>query len=390
MAELFAINDFYSLYKGNQTLVMFLIMIVAFYPLLYITKRVVTPSVNKIAKKRNDQYEKILDTHHFTSRLVHLFVAFYLMFWGNVFDEIDLITDKVVVIKDMMITIYLIFAISTFLLALLGIGADVYKTKSVSRRFPIGLHTQIIKMAVVVCAMLTAFSLIMGISIASLFTSLGAAAALLTFVFKDTVLGLTASIQLTFQDIIRVGDWITMPSYNADGDIEKITISVVTIRNFNKTITTVPTAAFLTNGITNWRAMFESGGRRIKRSISLDMDAIKICDQKTLDKFSKMSYIKELAKSEAPIFDSKNSTANITIFRKYIEQYLKANKNIHKEGFTFMVRQLEPTSYGVPLEIYAFTKDTKWVNHEAIQADIFDHILGIMPEFGLRAFQAVA
>jgi miniconductance mechanosensitive channel len=311
------------------------------------------------------------------------------MFWGDVFDKSDLMSSVVVRIKDVGITIYLIFAISTFLLALLNIAADIYKTKAVSKRVPIGLHTQIVKIVIVICAILTTFSLVMGVSISSLFTSIGAAAALLTFVFKDTVLGLMASIQLTFQDIIKVGDWVTLPSYNADGDIEKITITVVTIRNFDKTFTTVPTYAFLTTGVRNWRAMFQAGGRRIKRAISLDMDTIKICDQKVLNKFSKMPCMKELVKSDPAIFDGKNSIANITMFRKYIEQYLKVHKDIHNDGFSSMVRQLAPTPNGVPIEIYVFTKETRWANHEAIQADIFDHLLGIMPEFELRAFQTV-
>jgi miniconductance mechanosensitive channel len=389
MEELFAINDFYSLYEGHQTLVMFFVMIIAFYPLLLITKRVVSPSVNKVAKSRDANYEEILNKHHLTARLVHLFISFYLMFWGDVFDKSDLMSSVVVRIKDVGITIYLIFAISTFLLALLNIAADIYKTKAVSKRVPIGLHTQIVKIVIVICAILTTFSLVMGVSISSLFTSIGAAAALLTFVFKDTVLGLMASIQLTFQDIIKVGDWVTLPSYNADGDIEKITITVVTIRNFDKTFTTVPTYAFLTTGVRNWRAMFQAGGRRIKRAISLDMDTIKICDQKVLNKFSKMPCMKELVKSDPAIFDGKNSIANITMFRKYIEQYLKVHKDIHNDGFSSMVRQLAPTPNGVPIEIYVFTKETRWANHEAIQADIFDHLLGIMPEFELRAFQTV-
>lgn len=388
MEELFAIKDVYSLYEGNQMLVMIGIMIIAFYPLLFITKRVVSPSVNKIAKLKGENYEEILAKHRLTTRLAHLFVALYLMFWGDVFHKSELMSEAVIRAKDLVITVYLIFAISTFLLALINIGSDMYKTKAISHRVPIGLHTQIIKIFIVICAMLTTVSTVLGVSISSLFTSIGAAAALLTFVFKDTVLGLMASIQLTFQDIIKVGDWVTLPSYNADGDIEKITITVVVIRNFDKTYTTVPTYAFLTTGVKNWRAMFQAGGRRIKRAISLDMDTVKICAQKDLNKFKKMPYMHDLAEEKPELFDAKNSVANITMFRKYVEQYLKANEQIHKEGFTFLVRQLDPTENGIPLQLYIFTKDTKWVNHEGIQADIFDHLLGIMSEFELKAFQS--
>lgn len=389
MEELFALKDVYSLYKGNQLLVLIGIMIVAFYPLLFVTKRLIFPSVNKIAKLKGNNYEEIIDKHRLTSKLVHLFIALYLMFWGDVFGKSKLVSEAILRGKDFVITIYLIFAIATFFLALVNIGADIYKTKKVSHRVPIGLHTQIIKTVVIACAILTAISAVLGISISALFTSLGAAAALLTFVFKDSVLGLMASLQLTFQDIIRVGDWVTLPSYNADGNIEKITITVVVIRNFDKTYTTVPIYAFLTTGVKNWRAMFQSGGRRIRRSITIDIDTVKICDQKALNKLKKMPYMHSLAKTKPELFDAKNSIANITMFRKYIDQYLRANDNIHQGGdFTFLVRQLDPTEHGVPIQLYIFTKDTKWASHEEIQSDIFDHLFGIIHEFELKVFQA--
>lgn len=389
MEELFALKDVYSLQEGNQLLVLIGIMIVAFYPLLFITKRLIFPGVNKIAKLKGNNYEKIVDKHRLTSRLIHLFIALYLMFWGDVFGKSKLVSEVVLRGKDFIITIYLIFAIAMFFIAVVNIGADIYKTKEVSHRVPIGLHTQIIKTFVIACAILTAISTVLGISISALFTSIGAAAALLTFVFKDSVLGLMASLQLTFQDIIRVGDWVTLPSYNADGNIEKITITVVVIRNFDKTYTTVPIYAFLTSGVKNWRAMFQSGGRRIRRSITIDIDTVKICNQKDLNKFKKMPYMHNLAKTKPELFDAKNSTANITMFRKYIDQYLRANDNIHQEGgFTFLVRQLDPTAQGVPIQLYIFTKDTKWADHEEIQSDIFDHLFGIIHEFELKIFQS--
>ena len=389
MNELFAIKDVYSLYEGNQMLVMIGVMIIAFYPLLFLAKKVVSPSVNKIVKLKGDDYEKIVNRHGLTSRLVHLFIALYLMFWGDIFHKSEFLSGAALRAKDLFITIYLIFAITTFFLSMTNIGADIYQIKAISRRIPVGLHAQIIKIIVVVCAILTMVSAVMGISVSSLFTSIGAAAALLTFVFKDTVLGLMASIQLTFQDIIKVGDWVTLPSHNVDGDIEKITISVVVIRNFDQTYTTVPTYAFLTTGVKNWRGMFEAGGRRIKRSISIDMDEIKLCTQEDLNKFKKMPCMHDLAEEKPELFDAKSSVANITIFRKYVEQYLKMNKHIHKEGFTFLVRQLDPTEKGIPIQLYVFTKDTKWVNYEEIQSDIFDHLLSVLPQFELRVFQSI-
>ncbi len=387
MAELFAIDNIYNLYKDYQLLATMLIMLIAFYPLLLITKRIISPSVSKIAEKKGKSYSKILDKHHFTARLVHLFIAIYLMFWGGVFDT--LVGDSIVHVKNTIITLYLIFSITTALLTAINIAVEMYQTKAISSRVPISLHAHIVKIIVSIFSILSVFSHIMGVSISSLFASLGAAAALLTFVFKDTVLGLLASLQLTFQDIIKVGDWVTMPKYNADGNIEKITITVVVIRNFDSTFTTVPTSAFLTTGVQNWRAMFEKGGRRIKRALSLDIDTVKICDQKLLSNFKKMGALKDLAVKESELFDAKNEMTNIGMFRRYIDQYLAQHKKIHQEGFTFLVRQLAPTETGVPIELYVFTNDTNWVNYEGIQGDIFDHLLGILPQFELKAFQTI-
>jgi miniconductance mechanosensitive channel len=390
ISELFTIKDLYVLYQANQLLVMIGIMVIAFYPLLLVTKKIISPSMNKIAKLKNKNYEDILKNHELTTKLAHVFSSLYLMFWGDVFNKILIMSSAILRIKDTIINVYIIFAISSLVLCLIDIWTEAYKTKHISRVSQAGLHTQIIKIIVIICAILTIVSTILGISISALFTSIGAAAALLTFVFKDTVLGLMAGLQLTFQDIVRVGDWVTIPNYNADGDVEKITITVVVVRNFDQTYTIIPTYAFLTSGVKNWRTMFQSGGRRIKRAINIDINTVSICSQEQLDKFSKISYIGELTKTQPHLFDAKNSVANITIFRKYVEEYLRANENIHKEDFTFLVRQLDPTDKGMPIELYIFTKDTNWVNYESIQADIFDHLLGIISEFELKVFQSAS
>lgn len=389
MEELFAIKDVYSLYEGNQLLVMVCIMFVAFYPLLIIMKRVVSPGVKKIAKVKGENYSQILDNNHLTTRLIHLFIAFYLMFWGGIFDKTRLMTDVLIRVKDVFITVYVVVSITLFLLTVVNISVDIYKSKAISGRVPVGLHAHILKIFISICSILTLVSLVLGVSISSLFTSIGAAAALLTFVFKDTVLGLLASLQLTFQDIIKVGDWVTLPSYNADGNIQKITITVVLIKNFDNTYTTVPTSAFLSTGVRNWRSVFDLGGRRIRRSISIDMDTIKMCDQKSLNKYKKLPVMDKFAEENKDMFDANNSITNLTIFRWYVDQYLRNHDKIHQQGFTFLVRQLAPTPTGVPIEVYVFTNDTNWINYEGIQSGIFDHFLGVLPQFELKAFQTV-
>ena len=266
---------------------------------------------------------------------------------------------------------------------------EIYNKTRYSKRVAIELHIHIAKIVIVTCTTLSVLSLLLGVSISSLFTSIGAAAALLTFVFKDTVLGLVSSLQLTFLNIIRVGDWVTLPQYNADGNIEDITITVVTIRNFDKTYTTVPISAFLTTGVKNWRAMFESGGRRIKRALNIDITTITICKDKDLVLIKKLSTFKNLIKEKPVLFEANNGITNVSLFRYYIEEYLKSHQQIHNEGFTFLVRQLSPTENGLPVELYVFTKDTNWINYESIQADIFDHLIGIMPIFNLKIFQNI-
>ena len=387
MHELFAITDVYSLYRENQLLVMLGTMMIAFYPLLVMVKRLILPSVGKIVEKKSISYTKIFARHNLSRYVVWVLLAIYLMFWKSVFDKSDLISAAIIRIIDMILDLYVVIIITSLLLKLMDVTVDLYSNKYKSVIVDIGLHMNILKMIVMMCAILSILSLILGISVSSLFASLGAAAALLTFVFKDIVLGVLASLQLTFQNIIQVGDWVTLPQYNADGDIKKITISVVVIRNFDGTYTTVPTSAFLLTGVKNQRQMFEGGGRRIKRSISLDIDTITICDQDSLNLLKKMPGMLSLSKDNPEFFDIKAEKTNISMFRYYIEQYLRSHQQIHQEGFSFLVRELNPTELGIPIELYVFTKDTKWVNYESIQADIFDHLLGILPKFGLKIFQ---
>lgn len=388
MEELFAIKDVYSLYEGHQLLMMFGIMLITFYPFIFFVRRLIFPAIAKLVDKKNTKYVKLSKKHNLSKHIIWICIALYLIIWGDLLDKSGLISDTFIRFKDIVITMYVIVTITSLLVTLINIGVDAVETQKNQAATTVGLHMHILKIIVISCAVLSAFSLILGVSIGSLFTSLGAAAALLTFVFKDTVLGLLASLQLTFQNIIQVGDWVTLPQYNADGDIQKITITVVTIHNFDGTYTTVPTAAFLTTGVKNWRHMFERGGRRIKRAISLDMDTIKICDQTELNSLKKIPCMVSMAKKSPELFDKKSEKTNISMFRYYIEQYLRMHQKIHQEGFTFLVRQLDPTATGIPIELYVFTKDTNWVDYEAIQADIFDHLLGIMPKFGLKVFQS--
>jgi len=229
---------------------------------------------------------------------------------------------------------------------------------------------------------------------------LGGLTAVTMLVFKDSILGFVASIQINSTDMIRLGDWVEIPQYGADGDVIDMSIHSIRVQNWDKTISTIPTYALVSNSFKNWRGMSESGGRRIKRALNIDMHSIRFCDEQMLTKFAQIPLITDYVRSRqqeiveynqqhefdpAFIICGRRQT-NVGVFRAYIISYLKSNSKLHQE-MTFLVRQLAPTERGLPLEIYVFSKDQAWANYEAIQADIFDHLLAAAPEFGLQIFQ---
>jgi miniconductance mechanosensitive channel len=234
-----------------------------------------------------------------------------------------------------------------------------------------------------------------------LLSLLGGLTAITILVFKDTLLGFIANIQLTTTDMVRIGDWIEMPSYGADGDVIDVSIHAVRVQNWDKTITTIPPYALISNSFKNWRGMSESGGRRIKRAINIDLSSIRFITDKEITELEKIKLLepylrprqKEIEEynerhglgDESPLNGRRQT--NIGVYRAYVQQYLRQHPKVHR-NMTFLVRQLAPSATGLPLEIYVFSKDQEWVNYEAIQADIFDHLLAALPHFGLRVFQS--
>lgn len=235
----------------------------------------------------------------------------------------------------------------------------------------------------------------------NLFGLMGGLTAVTMLVFKDTILGFVAGIQLGANDMIREGDWIEMPKYGADGDVIEVTVNTVKVRNWDKTISTIPTYALISDSFKNWRGMSESGGRRIKRSICIDMNTVHFADEDMLKKFQTMELLTDYVQKKQEDINAANSEqgidlsatvvngrrqTNLGIFRAYLKAYLHDNPKIHK-GMTFLVRHLQSTPQGLPIEIYVFSSDKNWANYEGIQADIFDHVLASIPEFGLRVYQ---
>ena len=265
---------------------------------------------------------------------------------------------------------------------------------------PIASYIQLAKIVVWVIGGVMLFSVIFHKSPLYFFSGLGAISAVLLLVFKDAILGFVASIQIAALDLVRVGDWVSKPQFGADGNVTAINLTTVMIRNWDKTISTVPTYAFISESFKNWRGMEESAGRRIKRSIPFKVSSIKFCDEALIEKLKGLSRLKPFLESTSQEIEEWNKShgvdtsnaangrnlTNIGVFRKYAELCLFENQNLNHD-LTTMVRQLEPTEKGLPLEIYCFSANKNWVPYEGIQSDIFDHLLAIIPEFELEVFE---
>ncbi|MDF2180292.1 mechanosensitive ion channel family protein [Aliiglaciecola sp. CAU 1673] len=299
--------------------------------------------------------------------------------------------------------IYLLITGLTMLSALLNTAEDIYNASPMAKRVPITGFIQVGKLLMAVMAVILIISSLLEKSPLILISGLGAVTAILLLVFKDTILGFVAGVQIVANRMVNNGDWIELPKYGADGEVLEIGLVTVKVQNWDKTISTVPTYSLIGDSVKNWRGMQESGGRRIKRAINIDIQSVRFADQKMLDSWEKIRFIKdyiadkkqELAKynqdhqiTDEDLLNARRLT-NIGTFRTYMLRYLQNHPKLNKE-MTLMVRQLAPTELGLPLEIYCFSADKNWVNYEGIQSDIFDHFLSMLPAFGLRAYQRVS
>ncbi|MEE3180527.1 MAG: mechanosensitive ion channel domain-containing protein, partial [Planctomycetota bacterium] len=300
-------------------------------------------------------------------------------------------------INEAIIVLLITLAVSA------GINAfnTAYQTFEVSRQRPLKGYLQIVKLLVYAFGAVIIVAILTGQSVGYFVTGLGAMTAVLLLVFKDTILSLVASVQLTQNDMVRVGDWIEIPGTGVDGDVVDVALHTVKIQNWDKTIATVPTAQLIQKPFRNWRGMSESGGRRIKRSINIDMSTIRFLQKNEIKKFSKFAPLKEYMEGKIDELEDHNTEndpgggltseprrlTNVGTLRAYVIQYLRNNPKLHQEGMTLLVRQLQSGPQGLPIEIYCFANDTAWANYEDIQADIFDHLLATLPEFGLKVFQ---
>ena len=359
----------------------------------FIINRVVTAVVRRTKFKWDDIF---LDSQVFT-KLSHIAPA--LVIWLMAEWALDAFPGWLDFVQKLT---YLYMIVASLLVAWAFVDAwyRIYNELPIAEHRHIKGYVQVLKIILGFVAALIIVSLVFNKEISALLAGLGAMAAVLILVFKDTILGLVASIQLSSNKMVKIGDWVSMPAKGADGTVIDITLNTVKIQNFDKTIITVPTYALVQDSFQNWVGMEESGGRRIKRAINLDMKSVKFLDQELRNKRLKIQILKDYIltkEEELNNFNRKNNVddsvlvngrrlTNIGTFRAYVEAYLRHHPKIHND-MTFLVRQLKPTEAGLPLEIYVFTNDQEWASYEAIQADIFDHLLAVIPEFGLKVFQ---
>ena len=285
--------------------------------------------------------------------------------------------------------------------SLLNALNDIYETRPTYKGVAIQGYLDIVRILIILVAVILTISLLSGESPLVLLTGLGALTAVLLLIFQNTILSLVASVQINTMDLIKEGDWIEVPAYEADGDVVNISLHTIKVQNFDKTFAVIPTHKIMDTAYRNWRGMKEAGGRRIERSILIDMTSMKFCDEDMLQKLGKIDLIQEYLnkrresieqyqREHAGHYDSPLDGPQITnteVFRVYIESYLKSRSDIHLQGMPFLVRNLAPTQTGLPIEVYLFTKTTVWEEYEAIQSEIFDHLLTAASHFGLRVFQ---
>ena len=297
------------------------------------------------------------------------------------------------------ISIYAVLIVTLAIDSILSALLDIYHTFEISKRIPIQSFAQVARLFLYFVCIIFIVSIIVGESPLKLFAGLGAMTAVLMLVFKDSILGFVAGLQLSYNRMVNLGDWVDIPQHKASGDILEIGLTTVKVQNFDNTITTVPTQALINESFKNWRGMQESDGRRIKRSIYIDINSVSFCNEERMNRYSKIDFIKEYIDEKQKELDAYNvklnvneslvngrRITNIGTFRAYIVAYLKNHPQIN-QNLTLLVRQLATSDSGVPIEIYAFSADKNWANYETIQADIFDHLFAVAKEFDLKLFQ---
>ncbi|RTY88752.1 mechanosensitive ion channel family protein [Flavobacterium sp. RSP15] len=393
--EDFGLDPIVALYLKLLTLI-FVLFIISFLS-WYLTKIIIVRFVHKIFLKTKVVWDDVLIERKVFEKIAYLVPAFIIiMVAPYIFGDFPKAIEYIIVLSNIFIILVIIRSVIT----VLSVFDEIVSNTLILKDKPITSYIQVLKIVVYFIGGILVLSIMLGKSPFYFLGAMGAMTAILLLIFKDTILGFVASIQMSVYDMVRIGDWISMPKYDADGDVMSINLNTVKVQNWDKTITTIPTYAFITDSFKNWRGMSDSGGRRIKRAIYLKVSSFQFCDEKMLSQFKKYKLIQnyitqkenEVHKTNSEILDNEivsvniRRLTNIGVFRIYAEKYITAHPNINKD-MTIMVRQLESTSKGLPLEIYCFSAEKEWLKYETIISDIFDHLFTITSEFELEVFE---
>ena len=358
-------------------------------------RSVIFPIIKRGASKTSTYIDDLFLDKKFLNRISYVFVfVLYNFLIATPQFSLDIFNTEISSrVSSSLLTLF----IGLTLLEMLNVLNKVSENINSLKNKPIKGYVQIIKIALNSFIFIIIFAIITGQPVSYYISGLGALTAVLLLVFQDTILSFIASVQIGQNNIIKNGDWIEVPEYGADGDVIDIALHTVKVQNWDKTITTIPTSKIVTTSVKNWRGMSEYGGRRIKRSVSIDISSIKFMEDKDIDKLKEMPLISRYLSEKILDIEKYNASiggeterrrlTNLGTLRAYLLNYLKNHDGLNTETMTLLVRQLAPTAVGVPLELYTFTNTTDWVEYEGIQSDIFDHVFAVLPKFGLRAFQ---
>ncbi|MFQ3182806.1 MAG: miniconductance mechanosensitive channel [Polaribacter sp.] len=377
--------------------VLLIILLIIVFTVDFLIRKMIRSFFTKFAAKTKTNFDNLLLRNKVPRNMAHIIPLIIALQLSPIvfadFANFDIVIEKGLHLFAIVLILWLVRSILSTL-------KDYFKTLASLKDKPVDSYIQVFMIFAWVFGILAAFAILTGIALIEFITTVGAASAVLILVFKDTILGFVASIQVSINDMVRIGDWVTFDKYAADGDVTEINLSTVKVQNFDLTITTIPTYALISDSFKNWRAMENSGGRRIKRAIHIKLASIHYLSKKEVDALKKIQSITAYLETRQTDIDSYNTThnidkelllngrnlTNIGVFRKYAENYIENHSGINKD-MTLMVRQLAPGTQGIPIEIYAFSKDKRWENYEYIMADIFDHIIAAVPYFNLEIFE---
>ena len=390
------IQDWSDQYPWLEMLTSLSILILLAVLANFIAKQVVVQGIRKLVSKMKSANSSIFAEHNVIRRISNIVPAIVIM---NGIVTVPHLSEKIVTFVQMGAQAFIFLTLALAISEFLSIFNLIYQRNPKSRNKPIKGYLQLVKLIIFIVCGLMILGTFLKKDVFTLLAGFGAMAAVLMLVFQNTILSLVASVQISSYDMVRIGDWIEMPSLNADGDVIDMSLHTITVQNFDKTVTTIPTNKLVTDTFKNWRGMQEAGARRIKRSIQIDQSSVHFMSAEEQNKLKDFILLDQYLNTKAEELEQFNlqlshhsqynqrRLTNLGTFRAYIEFYLQQHPGISK-NHSLMVRQLQPTSEGLPLEIYAFTNTTVWKDYEAIQSDIFDHLIAIIPEFGLKVYQA--